>query len=398
MNPSPRILLYSHDTFGLGHIRRNRKIAHTLAVAFPEAKIVIATGSTHAAAFPDQPGVSMDILPEVRKKSDGAYESGTYGVPISATIAGRRARLTEIANHFDPDILITDKEARGLMGELEPALDILRARGARIVLGLREVLDAPDVLAREWKRLGTLEAIERWYDEIWIYGSADFYDPLTGVDAPISVSAKKRYIGFLSSGSHLDSLPPVTGLPDDFVLVTTGGGGDGDDLLNAVIGCAELAGGFPVPTVILPGPFLSEAKLSEIVRRTKPLKNAWLLGFNPESEAVMASAKAVIGMCGYNTFCEVLEFDKPALFIPRETPRSEQLVRAQIAKELGLASMLRIEDAAKPELLCAAMQELLKAPPPSASGHSPDFSGMTVLVERVQALLPEFDYKQEAVS
>jgi predicted glycosyltransferase len=398
VNPSPRILLYSHDTFGLGHIRRNRKIAHSLATALPQSQIVIATGSTHAASFPDQPGVSMDILPEVRKKPDGTYESGTYGVPLSATIAGRRARLTEIARHFDPDILITDKEARGLMGELEPALDILKVRGARIVLGLREVLDAPDVLGREWARLGTLEAIERWYDEIWIYGAPEFHDPLDGVDAPPSVVGKRRFIGFLSSGSDPELMLPVAGLPKNYILITTGGGGDGNDLLNAVLGCAETVGGFPVPAVILPGPFLSEAKLSEIVRRTKPLRNAWLLGFNPESEAVMAGAKAVIGMCGYNTFCEVLEFDKPALFIPRETPRSEQLIRARIAAELGLAGFLSINDAANPEILCAAIQKLLNAPPPSASGHAPDFSGMKVLVERVKALLRKFDYKQEAVS
>lgn len=398
MNPSPRILLYSHDTFGLGHIRRNRKIAHSLAAAFPHSKIVIATGSARAGSFPEQPGVTIEVLPAVRKKADGAYESATFDVPLSATIARRRARLTEIAHFFDPDILITDKEARGLLGELEPALDLVKSRGGQAVLGLREVLDAPDVLAREWQQNRTFSAIERWYDEIWIYGTADFHDPFEGLEVPAGVEEKKQFMGFLSSGTEVARSPALNGLSEDFVLVTTGGGGDGEELLEAVIACGESRGGFAMPVVILPGPFLSGPVLEKFARRTEPLKNARLLGFDPETEAVMCAARAVIAMCGYNTFCEILEFDKPTLFVPREAPRSEQLIRARVASARGLANYMRIGEAAKPQELCNAMKKLLGAAPPSASGNVPDFSGMETLVRRVRALLPEYGWKREAVS
>ena len=50
-------------------------------------------------------------------------------------------------------------------------------------------------------------------------------------------------------------------------------------------------------------------------------------------------------MGGYNTYCEILSFDKPALIVPRVQPREEQLIRARRAAELGLIEMLLPEEA-----------------------------------------------------
>jgi predicted glycosyltransferase len=57
-------------------------------------------------------------------------------------------------------------------------------------------------------------------------------------------------------------------------------------------------------------------------------------------ELLIQKAIAVIGMGGYNTFCEILSFDKRALIVPRTVPRAEQYIRALRAAELGLVSML----------------------------------------------------------
>jgi len=64
------------------------------------------------------------------------------------------------------------------------------------------------------------------------------------------------------------------------------------------------------------------------------------LTFDTRLENLMARAAGVVAMGGYNTFCEILSFDKPALIVPRTTPRLEQFIRAQRAAELGLAAML----------------------------------------------------------
>ena len=54
----------------------------------------------------------------------------------------------------------------------------------------------------------------------------------------------------------------------------------------------------------------------------------------------MARAAGVVAMGGYNTFCEILSFDKRALIVPRTAPRLEQFIRAKRAAELGLVAML----------------------------------------------------------
>jgi predicted glycosyltransferase len=75
-------------------------------------------------------------------------------------------------------------------------------------------------------------------------------------------------------------------------------------------------------------------------------------------------------MAGYNSFCEVLSFDKPALLVPRQAPRREQLIRAQRAQDLGLARMMLVpanprEGASN---LATALHRLIHEPPPSQSG------------------------------
>lgn len=40
-----RVLIYSHDTFGLGHLRRSRAIANALVAERPGVSVVIISGS-----------------------------------------------------------------------------------------------------------------------------------------------------------------------------------------------------------------------------------------------------------------------------------------------------------------------------------------------------------------
>ena len=80
----------------------------------------------------------------------------------------------------------------------------------------------------------------------------------------------------------------------------------------------------------------------------------------------MAQSSAIVAMGGYNTFCEILSLDKPALIVPRSVPRLEQLIRANRAVELGLASMLDPEGERSPAVMAAALRKLPYQKPPSA--------------------------------
>ena len=70
-------------------------------------------------------------------------------------------------------------------------------------------------------------------------------------------------------------------------------------------------------------------------------------------------------MGGYNTFCEILSFDKRAVIVPRTQPRMEQFIRAKRAEELGLSSMLTDDDVRDWKRMATALRQLPQQALPS---------------------------------
>ena len=121
-----RVVLYSHDTFGLGHLRRSRALASALTQSGVAESAIILTGSPVAGRFTFPPAVDHVRLPGVKKLADGTYVSQTEGMDIEATTALRSALITSTIEQYDPDLLIVDKEASGFRGELTGTLTRLR--------------------------------------------------------------------------------------------------------------------------------------------------------------------------------------------------------------------------------------------------------------------------------
>ncbi|MGB0504988.1 MAG: glycosyltransferase family protein [Pikeienuella sp.] len=362
-----RAVLYSHDTFGLGHLRRSRTIAQTLTANDPQMSALIMTGSPIAGRFDFPDRVDHVRLPGVVKLPDGTYASHNLGVEIDETVKLRAALLSAAEETFDPDLLIVDKEAWGFRNELAATLETAKARGTRLVLGLRDVLDDPETLRREWERKGAVEAIERYYDEIWIYGLPEICRPLDGIPISDRMMEKVVYTGYLRR-ENPDW--PVLGLapPDDpYVLVTTGGGGDGEDLIDWALRAYEEDKSIPLHGVLIYGPFLNAERRAEFDRRAAALAGrVTAFSFDPRIERLLAEATGVIAMGGYNTFCEILSMDKPAVIAPRTSPRLEQYIRTEAAEKLGLVRMLHApRDGFGAEAMASAIRGLVDQPKPS---------------------------------
>lgn len=73
--PKLRIALYSHDTMGLGHKRRNLLIAQTIAQSPLPTSILLITGMGEASNFDIPHGVDYLALPALHKQVDGKYQS-----------------------------------------------------------------------------------------------------------------------------------------------------------------------------------------------------------------------------------------------------------------------------------------------------------------------------------
>ncbi len=382
----PRILFYSHDTFGLGHLRRSRALAAAITSADPKASAMILTGSPVAGRFAFPNRVDHMRLPGVIKRADGSYASRTMGMNIEETTELRAGLIRSTAEQFAPDILVVDKEPTGFRGELIPTLDLLQDRGqARLVLGLRDVLDEPEVLRAEWDRKSALQATEKYYDEIWIYGLHDVYDPTAGLPLSKEAQARMHWTGYLRRDLGEVGEPPE----QPYVLITPGGGGDGAMMVDLAISAYERDPTLAPRAVLVYGPFLSGETRAAFEDRVAALDGrVTAVGFESQIETLFAGAQGVICMGGYNTFCEVLSFDKPAVIVPRTTPRLEQWIRASRAEELGLVTMLdETRDGWTPDAMIGAIRALDRQPRPSQAISDGLLDGLDYVTGRVDHLL-----------
>lgn len=363
-----RILMYSHDTFGLGHLRRCRTIAHSLVEDYRGLEVLIISGATIAGAFDYRARVDFVKIPSVIKLRNGEYESMERHRDLEETLKMREAIIRHTAETFQPDIFIVDKEPMGMKGEVESTLAYLKTRGTTLVLGLRDVMDAPHLLDAEWKRKNAMPKIAQYYDHIWVYGPPDFYDPFVGLEVPDAVRNKMNFVGFLQRSVPGDA--SSSRKPDgEYILITTGGGGDGADLVRDVLNAYKEDRSLNQRALVVLGPYMPALKRRKLTRKASSLPYVEVIEFDNRMEQLVADAKAVVAMGGYNTYCEILSFDKPALIVPRVRPREEQLIRAMRATELGLVDMLLPEEAEDPMRMADALRRLLEREPPSVTAH-----------------------------
>lgn len=344
---APRIACYSHDTVGLGHTRRNIAVAAAMIGSWPAADAMLLTGNPEATSLWLPPRTDVVTLPTVAKDSAGRYRSRTLNASLDSVLQMRSAVIEAAMTSFAPDLLIVDKVPLGVAGELLSTLRRLRSEfDTTIVLGLREILDDPATAAAEWVRSGATTAIEQFFDAIWIYGDRRVYDPISEYGLPARVAERCVFTGYLAADRFADGREtpaPIsatdrigtTGRP--YVLCTVGGGQDGGELAQAFARA-------PLPSghdgIVVCGPFMAPDDRAAVHAGARGNPQLSVLDFVPDLHRLVANAAAVVSMAGYNSVCEVLAGDCPALLVPRTRPRAEQLVRAQRLAELGAADML----------------------------------------------------------
>lgn len=332
---SPRILLYSHDSVGLGHLRRSLTLAAALRERMPAASILVATGSSRPAAFQTGEGIELVKLPSITKDPSGAYVSRELPLPLADLIDLRRGLLESLFERFAPDVLVVDHKVRGLLGELDDVLAAARARGTRTILGLRDVLDAPEVVAREWGGREERAAIAA-YDRVLVYGAPEVFDPRTEYPIPPELGARLEFVGYVVRPHVPDGFQPLPRARDE-VLVTCGGGDDGQQLVETYL---ESLRRRPRPwssTLVL-GPLFDAREARRVKREARAMGDVRVHLFYEDLPRLVDGADAVVAMAGYNTAFELVRSRKPTLLVPRTHPRREQLLRARSLERLGLAA------------------------------------------------------------
>jgi predicted glycosyltransferase len=385
-----RIAMYSPGIVGLGHMRRHLLIAQALASSPLELVVLMIAEARQAGAFAMTPGLDCLVLPALREDQHKQIRPRYLDISLADAIRLRASTIQSAFEAFDPDVLIVDKLPRGAARELDPTLEYLRRRGhTRCVLGLRDVLDEPGAVECDWSMASDAQAIRDYYDDIWIYGDPAIYDAVREYQFPSDVTAKVTYTGYLDQRPRLkfadigvDPLPGLKLPPGKLALCLVGGGQDGAAVADAFVR-AQVPDGFN--RVLITGPFMPTDAQQRLHAAAEDDPGLRVLDFLPEPVLLLSRADRVVAMGGYNTVCEVLSFEKQALIIPRVRPRSEQWIRAQRLRELGLIDVIHPD-----HLTPASITTWLAGPdrkPPRAREYM-DFEGLTrlpVLLEEVLA-------------
>ncbi len=363
-----RILIYSHDSFGLGHLRRCRSIAHFLVARYKGVSVLILSGSPIIGSFDFKARVDFVRVPGVIKLKDGEYTSLGLHIDLEQTMSIRESIIYHTASIFKPDLFLVDKEPTGLRGEVVSTLKMLRERGTINVLGLRDVMDEASALKAEWERKKVPPVLEELYHDIWVYGLKEMGNPVESLGLKDSVKQKISYTGYLDRELPSDRNWVATVNTDDpYILITAGGGGDGAEMIDWVVSAYETDSHIPHRAIIVTGPFMQPIHQQEFYGRCESLDKVDIITFDTHIELLMEQAVGIVAMGGYNTFCEILSLDKPALIVPRSIPRKEQTIRASRAARLGLVSMLDPDNGRDPAIMAAALHQLPNQEPPSAN-------------------------------
>jgi predicted glycosyltransferase len=398
-----RVLVYSHDTYGLGNIRRMLAISEHLLRKMPDLSILLVSGSPviDRLGLPDR--LDYIKLPCLTRVERGQYRPRRLEVETETILALRAELIRVTARHFAPDLLLVDKKPLGIRRELEPTLLDLSTRRptARRVLVLRDILDRPETIIDNWERNGHAAALQV-YDRILVLGQREIFD--LGSEYRLTAAACERivYCGYLRKEAPVGAREAVRhsrGIREDqkLLLVTPGGGEDGERLVETALlalGALRqlLTGQDQAPSrswraVIVSGPEMRREARERLRRMADDLPGVDFETFSGEMIELVAAADIIVSMGGYNTICEIVSQRKRAIVVPRVEPTEEQLLRAECLAPLGLFDVIH-PDQLDPASLAKRLAELLphtKVPPPDWGQL--DLNGLPTLTREVESLL-----------
>jgi predicted glycosyltransferase len=358
-----RLLAYSHDGYGLGHLRRNLRVIGGLLARRSNVSVLAVTGCKLAHEFRYPPGVDYLKLPAVTKVSNDCYVADGLDISREDVTRLRARTISEAVDRFEPDLVLVDRHPLGLNDELVPGLRTLRARrpSARLVLGLRDIIDEPTTVCAEWARTGHDATIERLYDSVMVYGSRGVYDLISAYRLTSGVAAKVRFVGYLAHEAPVVPAQQIHGeldLREDtrLALCTLGGGKDAVHVASAFLGAMRLLGDRCWQGLLVTGPYMSHDDCQQLAESASGIEAVAMRRFVPDLPSHLAAADAVLCMGGYNTLCEALSVGAAAVVVPRVRPRLEQCIRARAFAARGLVRVVH-PDALAPELVARELQD-----------------------------------------
>ena len=392
---SLRIAIYSQDGFGLGHMQRTCSIAWEIYRLRPEASILTFSDSQLGQFFPISPHHDYIKLPSIAKDSPGNWQATHLTMSFPEILHLRKQLISNVLLNYTPDIFLVDHMPHGAMGELLPALEAIKHSRihTQVVLGLRDILDSPEVTVNRWKIEGAYEVIERYYARILVFGMQDVYDVIEKYQLPEGDARKVFYCGYVTNLANASDAQNIRAryLADKstntkLIVVMAGGGADAYPMMSTLIDALpKVLEDQPCILAVITGPFMPAELIGDLSRRATQLPIQMMESVN-DSLSYISAADLVIAMAGYNTSVEILRMKKPAILIPRAGPSAEQRTRARLFADKHWVDMID-PDELTPDNLAQQISYRLRHPVESNANHRPNLHGAAAAAKHTLGVL-----------
>jgi predicted glycosyltransferase len=326
----PVALLYCQHSLGLGHFVRSLTLADALADAFD---LIFINGGPVPRGIVLPENIQFEHLPPLRMKEDGTL---TGDGDVDAIFDVRRTRMLALAAAHNPALLIVELYPFGrkkFAVELDPLIQAVRQNGGKVVCSVRDILVNERVdQARHDDRAA--QCLNAAFNAVLVHSDDkiarldESFKPATPLSIPV------HHTGFVAKAAS-----PRPYDADGPTLVTAGGGIVGHMLYHAAIEAQPaLWNERHWPMTLVTGPFFPEGDWHALNEAAQGVPGLTLVRALPSMTLLLQSAGRVISQCGYNSALEIVQNQRPVLFIPfARGQESEQTMRAGQLKALGLA-------------------------------------------------------------
>jgi predicted glycosyltransferase len=362
-----RLVVYSHDTFGLGNIRRMLAICKHVHASIRDSSILIVSGSPMLQSFRVGPGIDYIKLPCLKRTELGELGVRFLDLDVAEIVRLRRELILSTVMSYRPDVVFVDKKPDGLAGELEPSLRHIKCSltQTRIYLVLRDILDSSRVTVDDWTRQGYYNTLRWFYDRVLVLGDQSIFDVCEEYQFPQGLREKVHHCGYVQRqlpGRSRSEIRKQLGVQEEenLVFVTAGGGEDGYELFSTSLAATRsLAQRLPLKTLLVTGPELGAERTQAIHKATQSWDGLQVIEFTDDPMSYMNAADVVISMAGYNTICELLTLKKRSIVVPRVRPVEEQRIRAERLADFRVFRTI-LPDELTPRSLESAIEEELQ--------------------------------------
>ena len=386
-----RILVYCHDTYGLGNIRRMLSICEDLVLNDSTLSVLLVSGSPLIYRFRIPPRVEHIKLPELTRTRNNGYSSKSLPVRLDRVVKLRSELIYTATKNFNPDVFLVDKKPLGVENELNLTIEYLRRQrpSTRLILLLRDILDTPRATERIWNKNNYHEVINQFFDSVLVAGVPEVFDLCREYKFPASTISKVCYCGYikrLASARDDKKIGWQESLDHDEkrILVSVGGGQDGYRVLSHYLhGLYLFPQGHNTQSLIVTGPELPEDWKSELIEKAESFPFVKIIEFTDDILSYMATADLIISMGGYNTICEILSVKKPAIVIPRVHPVKEQWIRAERMAKMGLCRTINPDQLTPESLINAVLEEIWLDRGEQETGYPVSLGGLPQIRENI---------------